>query len=174
MAVDAAGQHQLAARVDDALRAQPFAERRDTLAFDADVGTKRLLGSSDRAASDHEIERHAPIVISGRAARAAGRIGRKAGYSERRKLSMSCFALSGSTTNRLITPFASDPELACWRIATFRSEVRPSCRKKIRCPTPHSGAVRNSLGPASPCLTPSASPTPMSWTKRSEKRFTCL
>ncbi len=59
---------------------------------------------------------------------------------------MSCFALSGSRWNRLLTLFASEPGLACWRIATFRSEVLPSCRKKIRWPTPHSGAVRNSVG----------------------------
>ena len=42
----------------------------------------------------------------------------------------------------------------------------------MRCPTPHKGAVRNSLGPACPWLIPSASPGPMSWSSRSEKRFT--
>ena len=38
------------------------------------------------------------------------------------------------------------PAAALWwaRIAWARSLVRPSCRKKIRWPRPHSGAVRNS------------------------------
>src|SRR6202521_371084 len=44
--------------------------------------------------------------------------------------------------------------------------------KKIRCPTPQSGAVRNSSGPAPPCVMPSARTLPMWWTRRSEKRFT--
>ena len=39
-------------------------------------------------------------------------------------------------------------------------------------PQTQSGALRNSLGPASPWLTPSASPSPMSCTSRSENRFT--
>src|SRR2546422_5805303 len=43
----------------------------------------------------------------------------------------------------------------------------------MRFPSPHSGAVRNSLGPACPCETPSARPTPMSCSSRSEKRLTC-
>src|SRR5262249_47369311 len=34
-----------------------------------------------------------------------------------------------------------------------------------------SGAVRNSSGPALPCVIPSASPRPMWWTRRSENRF---
>src|SRR5437899_2364519 len=50
------------------------------------------------------------------------------------------------------------------------SRVLPSCRKKIRLPTPHSGAVRNSLGPAVPCDIPSPS-TPMLCTRRSENRL---
>ena len=67
---------------------------------------------------------------------------------------------------------ASDLVLWCARMAPSRSEVRPSCMKKIRWPSPHNGAVRNSLGPASPWLTPSDSPVPMSWIIRSENRFT--
>src|SRR5439155_27151110 len=99
-------------------------------------------------------------------------------YSERRKLRTSCFSPSGSPLKFLTTAFASEAlrvkklPLRCARIASRRFEVRPSCRKHSRCPRPHSGAVRNSLGPACPCVTPSASPGPMSWTKRSEKRFT--
>src|SRR5262249_17352962 len=50
--------------------------------------------------------------------------------------------------------------------------VRPSWRKKTRCPTPQSGAVRNSSGPAPPCIMPSARPIPIWWTRISEKRFT--
>src|SRR5713101_218508 len=57
-------------------------------------------------------------------------------------------------------------------MASTRLLVRPSWRKKTRCPIPQSGAVRNSLGPAPPCVIPSASPLPMWWTRRSEKRFT--
>jgi len=36
----------------------------------------------------------------------------------------------------------------CAWIAAIRSLVRPSCRKNILCPTPHSGVVRNSSRPA--------------------------
>src|SRR5881409_4101747 len=46
------------------------------------------------------------------------------------------------------------------------SEGRPSCRKNTRCPTPQSGAVRNSLGPAKPCETPSARPCPFFFSSR--------
>ena len=42
----------------------------------------------------------------------------------------------------------------------------------MRCPTPQSGAVRNSSGPAEPCVMPSLRPLPMWWRRRSEKRFT--
>jgi hypothetical protein len=45
--------------------------------------------------------------------------------------------------------------------------VRPSCRKKIRCPTPHKGADRNSCPLALPCVMPSANPYPMLWTAKS-------
>jgi hypothetical protein len=38
----------------------------------------------------------------------------------------------------------------------------------------HSGAVRNSSGPASPCTISSASPGPIRCNSRSEKRFTTL
>src|SRR5260370_40178119 len=54
----------------------------------------------------------------------------------------------------------------------MRWGVRPSWRKKMRCPTPQSGAVRNSSGPAEPCVMPSLRPLPMWWRRRSEKRFT--
>jgi len=39
-------------------------------------------------------------------------------------------------------------------MASNRFGVLPSCRKKSRWPSPQSGAVRNSLGPAAPCETP--------------------
>src|SRR5258707_15116628 len=42
----------------------------------------------------------------------------------------------------------------------------------MRCPTPESGAVRNSSGPAEPCVMPSLRPLPLWWRRRSEKRFT--
>src|SRR6267142_6139191 len=86
------------------------------------------------------------------------------GYSERRKLRTSCFWFSRSWLKFPITAFASEASrvktlpLLCARIASSKSEVRPSCRRKSRCPSPHSGAVLNSLGPACPWVTPSASP----------------
>src|SRR5262252_1418815 len=40
-------------------------------------------------------------------------------------------------------------------MASTRLVVRPSWRKKMRCPTPQRGAVRNSSGPAPPCVMPS-------------------
>src|SRR5260370_2005961 len=61
------------------------------------------------------------------------------------------------------------PELAWALMACNRSEVRPSCRKNNRWPTPHSGAVRNSSGPAAPWFTPSAKFDPMWWTAKSER-----
>src|SRR5262249_42918918 len=70
--------------------------------------------------------------------------------------------------------FASDPLLACWRIVSIRSEDLPSCRKKMRWPRPHSGAVRNSEPVAAPCESPSARFEPMSCSSRSEKRLTAL
>src|SRR5215472_4950407 len=51
------------------------------------------------------------------------------------------------------------------------SVVRPSCRKKSRWPTPHSGAVRNSFPVAVPWETLSARSVPMLCTAKSEKRF---
>src|SRR6266436_4087447 len=71
-----------------------------------------------------------------------------------------------------MTLFASLLRLRWASIACTRLLVRPSWRKKTRCPTPQSGAVRNSSGPAPPCVMPSARPLPMWWTRRSEKRFT--
>src|SRR5437588_2747384 len=57
VAVDPAGQHQLAARVDLALAlVEPFAERRDGLPADADVGFEAVGRGRDRAAANHEIE----------------------------------------------------------------------------------------------------------------------
>src|ERR1700730_15648376 len=55
----------------------------------------------------------------------------------------------------------------------MRSLVLPSCRKNALCPSPHKGAVRNSSGPAAPCVTWSESLSPMWWTARSEKRLAC-
>src|SRR6202158_6330898 len=71
-----------------------------------------------------------------------------------------------------MTLLASLPGLLWASIAFTRLLVRPSWRKKTRCPIPQSGAVRNSSGPAEPCVMPSARSLPMWWTRRSEKRFT--
>src|ERR1700687_6509629 len=57
-------------------------------------------------------------------------------------------------------------------MVSTRLDVRPSWRKKPRCPTPQRGAVRNSSGPAAPCVMPSARSLPMWWTRRSDQRFT--
>ena len=54
----------------------------------------------------------------------------------------------------------SRAEACCW-FAGNNSAVRPSCRKNNLCPTPQSGAVRNSSAPATPWLMPSASPEPI-------------
>src|SRR5437870_6383586 len=51
-----------------------------------------------------------------------------------------------------MTRLASLPLLLCARMASTKLDVRPSWRKKMRCPTPQSGAVRNSSGPAAPCV----------------------
>ena len=81
---------------------------------------------------------------------------RRGRYSERRKFSRSCFSRSSRRLNLSITALASDgpnlelPSLRCSRIASRRSSVRPSWRKKTRWPSPHSGAVRNSSPRASP------------------------
>src|SRR5713101_7695408 len=94
-------------------------------------------------------------------------------YNERRKFRTSCFWEVLSEWKWSTTVFASDdtqplsrpprrPQLvACASTVCNRSEVRPSCRKNSRCPTPQSGAVRNSSPPAAPCVTPSARFEPM-------------
>src|SRR4051812_27549914 len=66
VAVDAAGQHQLAARVDFLLSlVEPFADRRDLLAADADIGLEAVGRGRHRAAADHEIERiHARLSVT--------------------------------------------------------------------------------------------------------------
>ena len=62
VAVDAAGQHQQAARIDDVGRiAEIFAERRDPPAADADVALKRVGRGCDRAAADDGVERHVTV-----------------------------------------------------------------------------------------------------------------
>src|ERR1700730_16151774 len=70
-----------------------------------------------------------------------------------------------------MTLFASLSWLLWALIASTRLLVRPSWKKKTRCPTPQSGAVRNSSGPEPPWVMPSARPLPMWWTRTSEKRF---
>src|SRR6267378_7929929 len=95
-------------------------------------------------------------------------------YNDRRKFRMSCLRPSLRLLKFETTALASEPLLECSRMARSKFAVRPSCRKNTLCPRPHSGAVRNSLGPAWPWLTPSANPSPMSWINRSEKRFTGL
>ena len=86
-------------------------------------------------------------------------------YSERRKFKSSCFWLGLRLLNWLITRLASEPELAwAWMALSrppFVGPERPSWRKKMRWPTPQSGAVRNSSGPAEPWETLSARPEPM-------------
>src|SRR6266851_7004397 len=84
----------------------------------------------------------------------------------RRKSNRSCFLASPSARDRPITALASDGGkrafrlLACASIASTRSVVRPSCCKKILCPSPHRGAVRNSSDPATPWTMSSASRGP--------------
>src|SRR5262249_1661450 len=82
-------------------------------------------------------------------------------YSERKKFSRSCSCWLLRLLKFCITCLASFPWLACALIAWIRSFVRPSCRKNIRCPKPHNGAVRNWSPPALPCETLSARPVPM-------------
>src|SRR5579863_997268 len=86
-------------------------------------------------------------------------------YRERRKFRSSCFWLGLRLLNWLITRLASEPWLAWACMACsrppFAGVERPSCKKKIRWPTPQRGAVRNSSGPAAPWETLSARPEPM-------------
>ena len=57
MSVDAAGQDQLAAGVDDAVAAgQSFGQRGDAAAADADIASRYAAGGGDGAALDHQIE----------------------------------------------------------------------------------------------------------------------
>ena len=63
---------------------------------------------------------------------------------------MSCCSRTVSLLKRSMTLFASLSWLLWASIASTRLLVRPSWRKKTRCPTPQSGAVRNSSGPAPP------------------------
>src|SRR2546422_4247663 len=56
-------------------------------------------------------------------------------------------------------------------MASSRSDVRPSCRKKIRWPSPHRGAVRNSSPLAFPWVMLSASLGPMLCSNKSENRL---
>ena len=59
VAVDAAGQHQLAGRVDDLGRvAKIGAERRDDAALDADIAGERVGCGRDRPAADDRVECH--------------------------------------------------------------------------------------------------------------------
>ena len=53
MAVDAAGQHELAAGIDGSRAAQAGAHLGDLLAANADVGAKDFLRRGDGAATDH-------------------------------------------------------------------------------------------------------------------------
>src|SRR5690348_17266956 len=99
-------------------------------------------------------------------------------YNERRKFRRSRLSLSDSALKRSTTILASEsrycvlPALLWARIVAIRSVVRPSWRKKTRCPSPHSGAVRNSSPLAAPWLMSSANPGPMLCTRRSEYRLT--
>ena len=56
MAVDAAGQHELAARIDLARpRAEALAERRDDAVLDADIAGRGVGRGRHRAVADHQI-----------------------------------------------------------------------------------------------------------------------
>ena len=59
---------------------------------------------------------------------------------------MSCWSGVDSLRKRAMTLLASLPGLWWSSIASTRLLVRPSWRKKTRCPTPQSGEVRNSSG----------------------------
>src|SRR5271170_7933472 len=94
-------------------------------------------------------------------------------YSERRKSKISCCWVGlRSSKNSCTTVLASLPLLAWSWIAVIRFVVRPSCSRKIRCPRPHNGAVRNWPPPAPPCETLSARRDPMLWISISEYAFT--
>src|SRR6185436_6763262 len=96
-------------------------------------------------------------------------------HNDRKKLTMSCCCETDRLMKKLNDgPLASEPLLLCERIAETRSDVRPSCRKKMRWPRPHSGAVRNSSPRAAPCRTLSASPGPIACSARSENRLASL
>src|SRR5690242_1887058 len=64
-------------------------------------------------------------------------------YSDRRKLIRFCWSVKLSAAAALSEAFASEPLLPWALTAVIRLLVRPSCRKKIRCPRPHNGAERN-------------------------------
>src|SRR5258708_19111122 len=97
--------------------------------------------------------------------------------SDRRKSRTACWSVTDNCRNFCTTAFASDggkysdEDEKCWMMALSRSLVRPSWRKNSRWPTPHSGTVRNSSGPAAPWMMKSASPAPRWCTSRSENRF---
>src|ERR1700691_1375811 len=93
-------------------------------------------------------------------------------YSERRKSNISCCCVVERSKNCSSTKVASLLLLAWSWMAVIRFEVRPSCSRKIRCPSPHKGAVRNWSPPALPCETLSAKPVPMLWISISENAFT--
>jgi hypothetical protein len=101
------------------------------------------------------------VCGTGQRACSTGSVEGISGYNERRKFRMSCFCSSVSPLKFLITFLASLRGLSCCPIASRRSFVRPSWRKKIRWPSPHKGAVRNSSGPAFPCTMSSANPFPI-------------
>src|SRR6266704_2355707 len=82
-------------------------------------------------------------------------------YSERRKFNRFCLFAADKALKFAITVLASDPVLACAAMAVSRFFVRPSCRKKMRCPRPHSGDDRNWSPPALPWETLSFRPVPM-------------
>ena len=62
MAVDAARQHQLAARLDRALALQALPQLGDPPIADADVAIERPSGGGDLAAADHEVQGHGRII----------------------------------------------------------------------------------------------------------------
>jgi hypothetical protein len=63
MAVDAAGQHQLAGGVDGLLGlAEALAQRRDPPAIDADITLERVGCGGDRAAADDGVEGHGHLL----------------------------------------------------------------------------------------------------------------
>ena len=88
------------------------------------------------------------------------------------KLAMEISAYSLIALAKASRDFCASPP--CQSTASVRLRARPSCRKKVWpdtvsvSPTPHSGGVRHSNPSACPSGRRSASPSPISWRRKSE------